>query len=668
MLDTGCSRTCVRRGENFLTGLTTTNSNIRLICANNDFMETDGLIELSIKFTDNYSVKVQALVVSNLSTPIILGCDVIKSLTITAGSPYVLLNQHKLLLIDEKQPELVAYAAESSIVEPYSEQLVQVRNKFHKKTGTITIQTNSLQKQNNLNREYTVNSCLYKNTELISVLITNNTNKNVAFSKKQPVCTLQAIKLDTKCTAIQFVADTETESEIVSNFQSKREKIAERENFTPKIGSIGDLPTGRKQFVEDLIQKNRLAFSMGNKDIGKLAYFRFKLPFYNERETSYQPPRPIPINIREKVATEVDNWEELGIINKTQSGHNIPLIILKKPDGSIRISLDARELNQKLVPDRFPLPHIKTIFTKIGEKLTTGDQCFISTMDYNRGYWQVQVAETDRQKLAFSHNNRHFEATRMLYGTSTAPAAFARIMNSIFGDNDNFIVYLDDLIIVTPTFEEHVKSLKFLFETCRSHGILLSAKKCNLFATEIDFLGHNISKAGVRPMQKHKTAIGMFPRPHDRQSLKRFCGMANYNSRYVPGSSIIMSPLHKLCSSRNDFEWTEDHENAFLSIKEKLAEPDALFHRDPKLKLVLVNDASKSAVGSTLYQVPSTGNLEVIGYYSKKLTPPEEKRPMRTKELLAMAYGIKAFDCYLNGFHFRHQIRIVLLNERQIYK
>ena len=130
-----------------------------------------------------------------------------------------------------------------------------------------------------------MNSCLYKNTELISVLITNNTNKNVAFSKKQPVCTLQTIKLDTKCTVIQFVADTETESEIVSNIQSKREKIAERENFTPKIGSIGDLPTGRKQFVEDLIQKNRLAFSMGNKDIGKLAYFRFKLPFFDALET-----------------------------------------------------------------------------------------------------------------------------------------------------------------------------------------------------------------------------------------------------------------------------------------------------------------------------------------------------------------------------------------------
>jgi dTDP-glucose pyrophosphorylase len=177
---------------------------------------------------------------------------------------------------------------------------------------------------------------------------------------------------------------------------------------------------------------------------------------------------------------------------------------------------------------------------------------------------KVKLAETDRQKFASSHNNRHFEATRMLYGTSTAPAAFARIMNLIYWDNDNFIVYLDDQIIVTTTFEEHVKALKFI---CRSHGIFLSAKKCNLFATEIDFLRHNISKAGVRPMQKHKTAIGMFPRPHDRQSLKSFCGMANYNSRYVQGSSIIMSPLHKLCSSRNDFEWTEDNKNAFLSTK-----------------------------------------------------------------------------------------------------
>ncbi|CBY11609.1 unnamed protein product [Oikopleura dioica] len=134
---------------------------------------------------------------------------------------------------------------------------------------------------------------------------------------------------------------------------------------------------------------------MGDSDLGQLFHYRFSLPFHDETQTTDQPPRPIPIHIRDQVANDIKTWQDLGIISETQSYNNIPLIILRKPDKSIRISLDARGLNQLLVKDRFPLPHMTTVFSIIGNKLAAGESCFISSLDLIRAYWQSFIDLVD---------------------------------------------------------------------------------------------------------------------------------------------------------------------------------------------------------------------------------------------------------------------------------
>ena len=143
---------------------------------------------------------------------------------------------------------------------------------------------------------------------------------------------------------------------------------------------------------------------MGPNDLGKLGHFAFTLPLHDERETAHQPPRKVPIQLKEKVDAEMKSWIDLEIAEETQSGFNIPLIILTKSDSSIRITLDARELNTKLKPDRFPLPHLSDTLTKIGTKLSSGLACYVSIFDFHRGYWNVRVDEQGKHKLAFSHN------------------------------------------------------------------------------------------------------------------------------------------------------------------------------------------------------------------------------------------------------------------------
>jgi hypothetical protein len=418
MLDSGCSRTCIRSDLPFIKG--SVKSDIKLTCANQQTVSTritkNPVHMTAISENGTLTISTTPLITDRLSVPIIIGLDVLHDIKISSSSAYVEINGHR---IETVAPQL---------------------------------------------------SC---NSLRISAII-----------------------------------ETVEEDNSLQKFQANRFEIAEKSNFRPTIGSFGDATDIERKALQQLVEKFRLSFTMGDSDLGQLFHYRFSLPFYDEKLTTHQPPRPIPIHVRDLVSREIQTWLDLGIISKTQSSNNIPLIILRKPDKSIRISLDARGLNQLLVKDRFPLPHMKTVFNRIGNKLAAGKSCFISSLDLSRAYWQIRVKDDDAFKLAFSHNGRHYQANRMLYGTATAPSAFSRIMAKIM-NHPSIILYLDDLICIDSNFAEHLTTLQFIFQTCYDHGLLLSAKKCNLCMRETDFLGHKISTSGISPSSKHiKAALG----------------------------------------------------------------------------------------------------------------------------------------------------------------
>ena len=282
----------------------------------------------------------------------------------------------------------------------------------------------------------------------------------------------------------------------------------------------------------------------------------------NESDTAYIPPRPVPPNLISKVDAEIQKFKDMNIITTSESGFNIPLLILKKSDGSLRISLDARQLNSKLIPDRYPLPSMPELLSKVSNRLSSGKGCFVTSLDVNKAYWQLRVKDEDSRKLSFSYRNQHYKANRMLYGLSTAPAAWSKVMQEIFGQNDHILVYLDDCLIISNTFEEHLQDLRWFFDQCIKHGIVLSPSKINLCQPELEFLGHKIDANGIKPLDKHIEALENFPRPICRNSLKRFIGMAQFNGKLVKDSSITLAPLHRLCSNKIPFNWT-----SFTKIK-----------------------------------------------------------------------------------------------------
>ena len=400
-------------------------------------------------------------------------------------------------------------------------------------------------------------------------------------------------------------------------FQAKRRERAELINFVPDIDNFGAVNAEQKEQLKNLVMKYRLCFSMNSSDLGCVGKYRFTLPQFDETKDAYEPPRPAPIHLRDQVASEINKWAEMGIIKETQSSYNIPLIILKKGDGSIRVSLDARKLNSILVPDRWPLPSMPEAFVQISNKLAKAKgKCFVTALDWFRGYWALQVDEQDSKKLAFSFNNRHYAATRMLYGTSTGPAAFSRVMSELFSNHPSIFIYLDDCLVIDVTFEEHMKTLEFIFKTCLEYDILMSSKKVKFCRAEFDFLGHKINSSGISATDKHIQAIKNFPTPKDRTNLKQFLGLANFNLKFVKNGSQIMSPLYKLTSRKIPYEWTEVHQSAFEEIVTQLATSPGIAHFDKEKPVTLVTDASGHAVGGTLYQADGD-DLVPIGYFSR---------------------------------------------------
>jgi hypothetical protein len=221
---------------------------------------------------------------------------------------------------------------------------------------------------------------------------------------------------------------------------------------------------------------------------------------------------------------------------------------------------------------------------------------YFSTLDLTSGYWQVEVAEHDKHKTAFSTPMGLFEANRKPFGLQNAPSTFQRLMTCCFGDLNftHLLIYLDDLIIFSKTFEEHLERLQLVFDRLQEHGLKLKPSKCHLVRKEVQYLGHLVSTEGIKTDPEKISRVKDWERPTNRKEVLQFLGFAGYYRRYVEGYSSIAAPLYGLtsCDLRKKirgkkrlgpeppFLWTTECEKAFQSLRQKLTTAPVLAYPD----------------------------------------------------------------------------------------
>lgn len=375
-----------------------------------------------------------------------------------------------------------------------------------------------------------------------------------------------------------------------------------------------------------------------------------------------QPYRRIPPNQLLEVKAHIHQLLEQGVIKPSHSPYASPIVLAKKKDGSLRMCVDYRRLNAKTVRDSFPLPRIEETLDSMTEAK------FFSTLDLAAGYNQIAVEEKDKHKTAFITPFGLFQYERLPFGLSGAPATFQRFMQRLFSEKlfEILLIYLDDLLVFSKTFEEHLQHLRYVFSTFEKHGLKLKPSKCHLFREEVPYLGHVISAEGVATDPEKISAVRDWPTPSTVKQLQAFLGLAGYYRRFIEKFAQIAAPLYDAVQLGNGkstekkktakkLRWTEDCEKAFQTLKDKLTSAPILSFADFSKPFILHVDASNEGLGAVLSQ-EGDGRAHVIAYASRRLKPSErnmENYSSRKLELLALKWAVtEKFKEYLLGSKF----------------
>ena len=281
----------------------------------------------------------------------------------------------------------------------------------------------------------------------------------------------------------------------------------------------------------------------------------------------------------------------------------------------------------------------------------SGHKCF-STLDLASGYWQVPVEESSREKTAFVIlGGGHFEFLHMPFGLTNAVPTFQRLMSLVLEGLMPLrcLVYLDDVLVIGRTFEQHLENLKAVLEAISKAGFKLKLSKCHFAQSSVDFLGFTISASGLAPDCKKVEAVRNYPTPNDLTELRRFLGMASYYRRFISGFSDIACPLNRLTQKDVKFEWTKECDTAFLTLKEQLVLSPILAFPMPDSDYILYTGASDVGVGAVLAQEDGEGEERVISYALKAFSGSEKNWTTTEKEAYAVVWELQYFHPYMYG-------------------
>lgn len=345
---------------------------------------------------------------------------------------------------------------------------------------------------------------------------------------------------------------------------------------------------------------------------------------------------------------QLDEMLRDDVVEPSCSPWNNPVTMALKSDGGLRFCLDSRKLNQLSKHDAYPLPYITHILDQLREAR------YLSSIDLKSAFWQVPLEESSKEKTAFTVPGRglfHFKV--MCFGLTSAPATQQRLMDLLFGPefSGKIFIYLDDIIIVSSSFHEHLHLLDVVADKLSSANLSINFEKCCFFRKQLKYLGYVVDEQGLRTDPEKVKAIIDFPIPLCKKDVKRFLGTASYYRRFIKNFSTIAAPLNALTSTKKKappFEWSPAAERAFNSLKEALTSAPVLACPDFSQPFAVHCDASNYGIGGTLTQTLE-GIEHPVAYFSRSLSPPERNYSATEREALAVVLVVEHFRPYLEG-------------------
>ncbi|MES9879335.1 MAG: reverse transcriptase family protein, partial [Sedimenticola sp.] len=330
--------------------------------------------------------------------------------------------------------------------------------------------------------------------------------------------------------------------------------------------------------------------------------------------------RGYPYHLREQILSEVGQMEKLGVIFDSE-----------------------------------PMPDLENIFSQMGK----AGKRYFSKLDLAKGYWQIPLDNESKEKTAFTTPKGLYQFTVMCFGLVTAPAVFSRMMRKLLDNLEGVDNFIDDIMIFSSTWKEHMDSLRQVFTRLRQHKLTARPTKCIIGAGEIECLGHRVGSSGVCMVPEKVQAIVNAPKPSTKRQVRAFLGLAGFYRKFIPDFASIVVPLTDLTkkSEPNKVVWNGKHDEAFQRLKAAIAKEPVLQGVDLTARFVLQTDASDVGLGAVLLQPGKVNDqlLHPVAYASRKLKASERNFAVVERECLGVVWGTLKFQRYLYGKEFTLQ-------------
>lgn len=360
----------------------------------------------------------------------------------------------------------------------------------------------------------------------------------------------------------------------------------------------------------------------------------------NAKPIKLAPYRVHPSRVNQ-IKNELEKMQEMNIIEPTTSEWCSPITLVPKKDGTLRFCVDYRKLNSVTKKNTFPLPRVEDCIEAIGNAI------YLSKIDCLRGYWQVPLTSRAQEISAFVTLGRTFKFKVMPFGLCNAPATFQKLMSDITASLPNCVVYLDDIVVYSNSWLEHLEHLDALFSALDNANLVVNLTKSEFVTAQLQYLGHVIGLGTLAPPSSKCKDIQDISPPCNKRQVRRFLGTVGYYRRYISNFAELALPLTDLLKKGKSFAWTQNCQQSFQSLKNVLCSHPILKAPDFSSPFKISCDASDQAAGSVLLQEDDQGIDHPVAYYSKKFSPPQTRYATVEKELLSIILALDHFSYYL---------------------
>lgn len=413
----------------------------------------------------------------------------------------------------------------------------------------------------------------------------------------------------------------------------------------PSISSLSDsdhLLPDQSCRLNELVEE---LFSGTSEKLGCTTLVEHKI--VTKAEPIKQRFYPISPALQRHVFKELDEMLAQGVVEPSSSPWSSPIVMVRKGDGSYRFCVDYRKLNRVTERDAYPLPLVTTTLDKLR------DARYLSSLDIKSAYWQVPVAEESRALTAFTVPGRGlFQFCRMPFGLHNSPATWQRLIDRVLSPWEEYVfVYLDDIVIVTQSFDKHLEVLRQVFKRLTEAGLTVRRDKCHICRSELKFLGYVVDSSGLHCDPDKVSAILNIPTPTNVKEVRRFLGITSWYRRFIPNMATLVAPITNLLRKGINFKWSAECGAAFHKVKECLVSSPVISCPDFSKPFTIQTDASDYGLGAVLSQDHPDGE-KVISFISRSLVAGERKFSTTEKECLAVLWAIEKFRPYVEATHF----------------